>query len=63
MFSQGMEECAQLCVYVKGEKVVDLHGARLGQDGSPIYDYDGSSVQNIFSSSKTITSVSVLTLS
>ena len=53
-----MEDCSQLCVYVKGQKVVDLFGARIGENGNPIHDYDADSVQNIFSSSKVVTSVS-----
>ena len=53
-FNQGHEDCAQLCVFVKGKKVVDLYG---GHDG-----YNEASLQNVFSSTKVLTSLVVAML-
>ncbi len=48
----GRGENAQVCVYVKGEKVADLWGSSVGNES-----YSGDSIQTIFSSTKTVTSV------
>merc|ERR1719228_2471135 len=53
----GRERNAQLCVYVEGECVVDLWGSALGDQ-----DYDGDSLQCIFSSSKAVTAIAVAQL-
>lgn len=48
-----------MCAFVKGEKVVDLWGAQLDKTtGKAKYDYGPQKVQNVFSSSKALTSVS-----
>ena len=43
----GRESKAQLCIYVKGEKVVDLWGSIEGDT-----TYTGDSLQCVFNSSK-----------
>eukprot|EP00092_Neocalanus_flemingeri_P004302 GFUD01004625.1.p1 GENE.GFUD01004625.1~~GFUD01004625.1.p1 ORF type:complete len:457 (+),score=129.58 GFUD01004625.1:76-1446(+) len=53
----GRERDAQLCVYVDGEKVVDLWGSA---EGDPSYTAD--SLQCIFSSSKAVTAIAVAQL-
>jgi len=58
-FSDGVEDCAQCCIFVKGDKVVDLWGARTDDAGEPNYNYGPSSMQNIFSSSKVLSSLVV----
>ena len=52
----GAEGCAQLCVYVDDERVVDLYS----NPGDK--DYDADTVQNVFSSSKPLTSIVAATL-
>ena len=44
---RGKERNAQLCVYVDGECVVDLWGSAVGDT-----NYNGDSLQSVFSSSK-----------
>eukprot|EP00122_Pirum_gemmata_P007915 Pgem_evm1s7279 len=57
-FKNDFEECAQLCIFVKGEKVVDICGAAVDKEtGKNVYDYDNSCMQNIFSSTKVISSL------
>jgi len=53
----GRERDAQLCVYVDGEKVVDLWGSA---EGDTLYT--GDSLQCIFSSSKAVTAIAVAQL-
>ena len=60
-FESGWLHCAQLCVYVGEEVVLDLVHSTLATDpksnnNSP---YDANSLQVIFSSSKVFTSVAV----
>lgn len=58
-FDQGIELGAQCCAYVGGKRVVDLCGAR---EHATTQGYGPSSLQNIFSSSKAVTSVVVAVL-
>jgi len=53
----GRERDAQLCIYVEGERVVDLCGSA---EGSTSYTAD--SLQCIFSSSKAVTAIAVAQL-
>ena len=57
--SDGMEDCAQVCAFVHGELVVDIYG--YCTKGAQT-DYGASCIQNIFSSSKVITSIVVAML-
>jgi len=50
----GKERNAQLCIYVKGEKVVDLWGSAEGDT-----TYTGDSIQCVMSSSKPITAIAM----
>lgn len=50
----GRDRQTQLCVYVKGEKVVDLWGSAEGDT-----TYTGDSLQCVFSSSKAVTAVAM----
>jgi hypothetical protein len=59
-FDQGVEGGAQCCAYVKGQKVVELWGVR--ESSVPEDSYDGRSLQNIFSSTKVVTSLVVAML-
>eukprot|EP00927_Polykrikos_kofoidii_P077744 TRINITY_DN7465_c0_g1_i4.p1 TRINITY_DN7465_c0_g1~~TRINITY_DN7465_c0_g1_i4.p1 ORF type:complete len:451 (+),score=47.32 TRINITY_DN7465_c0_g1_i4:70-1422(+) len=62
-FEDGIEECAQLCIFVKGRKVVDLWGAVPDQQtGNPLYGYGPDFLQNVFSSTKVLTSLVVAML-
>ena len=56
-FSKGIESSAQLCVYVEGEIVIDLWGSRIKN-----LDYNGDSLQTVFSSTKSITAITFATL-
>jgi len=56
-FTKGLEENAQLCVYYKGQIVVDLYGVVDDTNG-----YDADSTTTVFSSSKVLTSVAIATL-
>jgi len=51
-FDLGSEENSQLCIYVKGEKVVDLWG-RIDKTN----DFNGDSLINVFSSTKSVTAI------
>ena len=53
-FARGSDVDSQLCVYVKGERVVDLWGSH-GPNRDANYGPD--SLQNIFSSGKSVASV------
>jgi len=53
----GRDRDAQLCVYVDGEKVVDLWGSAEGDR-----TYSGDSLQCVFSSSKAVTAIAVAQL-
>jgi len=53
-FARGSDASSQLCVYVKGDKVVDLWGSH-GPKGDPNYGPD--SLQIIFSSGKSVASI------
>jgi len=56
-FIDGIEENAQLCVYVGDERVVDLWGCM-----NTSTEYDGDSLTNVFSSSKTLAAICIATL-
>lgn len=53
----GRERDAQLCIYVEGEKVVDLWGSAEGD-----LSYTGDTLQCTFSSSKAVTAVAIAQL-
>ena len=53
-FKSGRESHAQLCVYVKGEKVVDLWGS-MEHSGK----FTGDTLTNVFSSTKSLTSLAM----
>ena len=57
-FSKGLERNAQLCVYQKGERVVDLWGENREPEMStaPATGYDGDTLQSVYSSGKAIES-------
>ena len=52
MLRKGKEENVQLCVYVDGHCVVDLYGTAIGDES-----YNPDTLQNIFSSGKSIGAV------
>lgn len=64
----GQEDRAQLCVFVQGKKVVDLWGSRVQTEerkwGAKADEqpYRADSLQNIFSSTKVLTSIVVAML-
>eukprot|EP00928_Gymnodinium_smaydae_P031938 TRINITY_DN23275_c0_g1_i1.p1 TRINITY_DN23275_c0_g1~~TRINITY_DN23275_c0_g1_i1.p1 ORF type:complete len:456 (-),score=52.25 TRINITY_DN23275_c0_g1_i1:296-1663(-) len=60
-FHDGVEHCAQICAYVRGRKVVDLWGEDKDAGFTP-QNYGPDSLQNVFSSSKAITSLVVAML-
>jgi len=51
LYSRSVDKQSQLCVYHKGEKVVDLHGVSDSQT------YDADTLACIFSSGKSIGSI------
>ena len=53
-FRDGSESCAQLCVYHRGEKVIDVYGVSepSDADGDGGADYDEDTLQIVYSSSK-----------
>lgn len=53
----GRERDAQLCVYVEGEKVIDLWGSACGDNS-----YTGDSLQCVFSCTKSVAGVGVAQL-
>ena len=58
-FADATENCASLCVYFKGRKVVDLTGKRKPEEHP---DYDRDSLQVVFSSSKVVSAIVVAKL-
>ena len=62
--SDGIEDRAQCCVYVKGIKVVDLWGTspHTPKQERETIKYDGGSIQNVFSSTKVLTSLVIAML-
>jgi len=54
-FDTGREDSAQLCVYVGGEKVVDLWGSQ-----NPAYTAD--TLTTVFSSTKSLTAIAMAAL-
>jgi hypothetical protein len=58
----GVEEHAQCCSYVKGVKVVDLYGTAPYPAAPHTVEYGPDSIQNVFSSTKVLTSVVVALL-
>eukprot|EP00095_Tigriopus_kingsejongensis_P001144 maker-scaffold628_size122696-snap-gene-0.33 protein:Tk01144 transcript:maker-scaffold628_size122696-snap-gene-0.33-mRNA-1 annotation:"esterase" len=56
-FRQGLEANAQCCAYVGSERVVDLWGTAVDDP-----DYNGDSLQSVFSSTKCLTSIVFATL-
>jgi len=64
-FADELEDEAQCVVFVDGEKVVDLVGRRADEKDAleiGLVQYNASSIQNIFSSGKVLTSVAVAML-
>ena len=57
----GLEEHVQCCAFVNGVKVVDLHGSAVAARAHS-GRYDAASTQNIFSSTKAVTSLVVAML-
>jgi CubicO group peptidase (beta-lactamase class C family) len=58
--ADGIEDRCQVCIYVKGIKVIDLYGTSPHTPKEELdFDYNSSSLQNIFSSSKVLTSLVV----
>ena len=55
-FIDGLEDRAQLCVYVRGEKVIDIWGSAVGKPYGPGF------LQNVFSTTKVLTSLVVAML-
>lgn len=53
-FQQGLEANAQCCAYVGSEKVVDLWGTAVGDT-----QYNGDSLQVVFSSTKCLTAIAM----
>lgn len=51
------ERNTQLCVYFKGEQVVDLWGSAIGDD-----DFDGNTLANVFSSGKSFEALAMASL-
>jgi len=49
MLQKGKEDNVQLCVYVDGKCVVDLYGTAIGDT-----DYNADTIQNVYSSGKTL---------
>jgi hypothetical protein len=66
-FEDGIEDCAQLCVFVRGYKVIDIWGNidtdpqldDTQKEAKPPARYGPDSLQNVFSCSKAITSLVV----
>ena len=61
-FVDEVNEYAQLCVYVQGVKVVDLYGARPKGGTKSRLQYSETSLQNVFSSTKVLTSLVIAML-
>lgn len=62
-FQDEVNEFAQICVYAKSHCVIDLYGSRPKAMNSNLnLKYDNTSVQNIFSSTKVLTSLVVAML-
>lgn len=59
LIKTGKDTRAQLCVYVKGKCVLDLWG---GQSRVTDKAYDGDSIQNVFSSGKSVAAIVVAKL-
>ncbi len=51
-FADSRHANAQVCAYVGGAKVVDLWGSAVGDE-----EYDGDSIQTVFSATKSVTSI------
>jgi len=56
-FEENKETYAQLCIYVRGRKVVDLWGSKNTSN-----HFNGDSITNVFSSTKNLTSLAVAML-
>ncbi len=56
-FWDGRGEKAQVCAYVRGEKVVDLWATARDDDDDGKEPYDGDSLHTVFSSTKAVTAV------
>eukprot|EP00944_MAST-04C_sp_MAST-4C-sp1_P012039 g12039.t1 len=61
-FVDEVNEYAQLCVYVQGIKVIDLYGARPKKGSKSRFQYNETSLQNVFSSTKVLTSLVIAML-
>ena len=58
--NDGIDINCQLCVYVKGKMVIDLWGAAPSMSPDP--DYGPDSLQSVFSSTKSLTSIAIASL-
>ena len=58
-FADGLQDCAQVTVYVGGELVVDLSGVHEAAEKPSCGTYGPSSLQNVFSSGKVLVSLVV----
>ena len=62
-FRDGSESGAQLCVYHRGEKVIDVFGISEPNTDGAASDYDEDTLQIVYSSSKAgFLDVSVITI-
>lgn len=57
-----IEKDAQVCCYVNGVKVIDLFGSNPTSNPTTPHQYTGTTVQNVYSSTKAITSLVVAML-
>ena len=62
MFDRGSDSSSQICVYVRGEVVVDYWASKRKRDGTSDYQYGGSSLANVFSTTKNLTAICVAKL-
>lgn len=61
LLDDGMEENAQACAYVDGEIVLDVVGV-VNRNDALSENYNASTIQNVFSSSKVVSSIVVAML-
>jgi len=61
-FLAGEESCAQLCVYLGEERIIDLYGSLDAQDGNQSQQFGPDSLIPIFSTSKILSSIVIATL-
>jgi len=61
-FQAGEESCAQLCVYLGEERIIDLYGSLDVPDGNQRQEFGPDSLIPIFSTSKILSSIVIATL-